>query len=499
MKKQLRLAISLMLSLAMCCVAASCSDDDPKPVPEPVPDVPDEPKPSEPVGHDAAITAYFNDVLEGNEAQLPDLTEMTMDDADAMASHVWDLYAEAVKAKETALPTPFDLVAKWNAYEYAYSGTMKLTNGEDMRYAYAYKGSRPSSGWPMFISLHGSGDDSGAEFQATFDWDAYYSDSPCVYFIPQSPKGGTGCRWFQPSRQNAWERLLRAAYVGGTVDPNKIYFMGISEGAYGSQRLSGYYADYLAGVGPIAGGEPLYNFAAENSANIFYCARTGEYDTMYGRYRCTVKAQQLWDKLEQDHPGYYKHYIDIMAYAGHDLYVEYDDGSVIYGYDGITAKLKEYSRNPYPKYVYWQNYPLGNINGESYECRKAFYNIRPLEAQNGKTDGNVHDAYEMTIDGNTVTLNVYSVTVTPKEEVSEDGWTMNVDCEKTSVPATSGKIRLYLNKELVDLSAPVTVVVNGKTAFTGDVKPSADVMVESAALFFDPARVFPASVDVEVK
>lgn len=496
MKKQLRLAISLMLSLAMCCVAASCSDDDPKPVPEPVPDVPDEPKPSEPVGHDAAITAYFNDVLEGNEAQLPDLTEMTMDDADAMASHVWDLYAEAVKAKETALPTPFDLVAKWNAYEYAYSGTMKLTNGEDMQYAYAYKGSRPSSGWPMFISLHGSGDDSGAEFQATFDWDAYYSDSPCVYFIPQSPKGGTGCRWFQPSRQNAWERLLRAAYVGGTVDPNKIYFMGISEGAYGSQRLSGYYADYLAGVGPIAGGEPLYNFAAENSANIFYCARTGEYDTMYGRYRCTVKAQQLWDKLEQDHPGYYKHYIHIMPGVDHGL-TDYDNG--IYGYDGITAKLKEYSRNPYPKYVYWQNYPLGNINGESYECRKAFYNIRPLEAQNGKTDGNVHDAYEMTIDGNTVTLNVYSVTVTPKEEVSEDGWTMNVDCEKTSVPATSGKIRLYLNKELVDLSAPVTVVVNGKTAFTGDVKPSADVMVESAALFFDPARVVPASVDVEVK
>lgn len=145
--------MSLMLSLAMCCVAASCSDDDPKPVPEPVPDVPDVPKPSEPVGHDAAITAYFNDVLEGNEAQLPDLTEMTMDDADAMASHVWDLYAEAVKAKETALPTPFDLVAKWNAYEYAYSGTMKLTNGEDMQYAYAYKGSRPSSGWPMFTGL----------------------------------------------------------------------------------------------------------------------------------------------------------------------------------------------------------------------------------------------------------------------------------------------------------------------------------------------------------
>ena len=268
----------------------------------PVPDTPVTPDP-EPAGQDGDITAYFNSVLEGNDAQLPDLSEMDVDDADATASHVWDLYAAAVKAKETALPTPFDLIAKWDAFEYAYSGTMKLSNGEDMQYAFAYKGSKPSTGWPMFISLHGSGEDSESEFQATFDWDAYYSDDPCVYFIPQSPKGGTGCRWFQPSRQKAWERLLRAAYVGGSVDPNKIYFMGISEGAYGSQRLSGYYADYLAGVGPIAGGEPLYNFAAENSANIFYCARTGEYDTMYGRYRCTVKAQQLWDRLEQEHPG----------------------------------------------------------------------------------------------------------------------------------------------------------------------------------------------------
>lgn len=90
--------MSLMLSMAMCCMAASCSDDDPKPTPEPpVPDTPVTPDP-EPAGQDGDITAYFNSVLEGNDAQLPDLSGMEVEDMDATASHVWDLYAAAVKA-----------------------------------------------------------------------------------------------------------------------------------------------------------------------------------------------------------------------------------------------------------------------------------------------------------------------------------------------------------------------------------------------------------------
>ena len=119
---------------------------------------------------------------------------MEVEDMDATASHVWDLYAAAVKAKETALPTPFDLIAKWDAFEYAYSGTMKLSNGEDMQYAFAYKGSKPSTGWPMFISLHGSGSDSEQEFQATFDWDAYYSVFPLVPALSSESMGASAPR-----------------------------------------------------------------------------------------------------------------------------------------------------------------------------------------------------------------------------------------------------------------------------------------------------------------
>jgi len=50
--------------------------------------------------------------------------------------------------------------------------------------------------------------------------------------------------------QYAWEKLFRIAMVNEEVDIDKIFFTGISEGGYGSQRLRAFYADYLAGVGP---------------------------------------------------------------------------------------------------------------------------------------------------------------------------------------------------------------------------------------------------------
>lgn len=61
-------------------------------------------------------------------------------------------------------------------------------------------------------------------------------------------------RWWQKAKQFAWEKMLRLAFVSGKINPNKVYFFGISEGGYGSQRLASFYADYLAAAGPMAGG-----------------------------------------------------------------------------------------------------------------------------------------------------------------------------------------------------------------------------------------------------
>lgn len=500
MKKIFSVLTASLLCSMLSVTTAACSTDGPdtpdKPdVPSPTP--PEQPEVKPPVaGVEQDIKEYFRQVLAGEQAEMPEVDELSVENPDEAAAKVWELWKQAyAESAEPKLPSPSDMHADYSTGSgYQPAGNMTLSNGEDMRYYLGFKGEKPAQGWPLFISLHGSGESAAKEWKMTVDWDEYYSDDPSLFLVPMSPKGGTGCRWYQPSRQQAWERVLRMAYTSGVVDPDRIYFQGISEGAYGSQRLAGFYADYLAGVGPVAGGEPLYTMAPENTANIYYCARTGELDTMYGRLLCTRQAKKRWDELAEAHPGYYEHYIHIMPAAGHDLYNGSD-----YGFDGITAKLKEHSRNAQPKYVYWENYALGGINGEGIACRKAFYNLRPLEAQNGCTDGPERDAYEMKIEGNAVTLNVSSVTVMPAEPASGDGWTMNVGCTRSSVPATKGKVRIYLSKELVDLSAPVTVTVNGTKAFEGMTEPSAEVMVETAALLFDPTRVFTAAIDVEVK
>ena len=74
------------------------------------------------------------------------------------------------------------------------------------------------------------------------------------------------------------ERNAETAMASPNINPNRIYVFGISEGGYGSQRLASYYADYWAGAGPMAGGEPLRNAPAENCQHIAFSLLTGSQD-----------------------------------------------------------------------------------------------------------------------------------------------------------------------------------------------------------------------------
>lgn len=102
----------------------------------------------------------------------------------------------------------------------------------------------------------------------TWQWAQIFDDAPSLYFVPQIPNEGGYYRWWQLSKQYAWEKLFRQALAYGVADANRLYVLGVSEGGYGSQRLASFYADYWAAAGPMAGGEPLKNAPADNCANI---------------------------------------------------------------------------------------------------------------------------------------------------------------------------------------------------------------------------------------
>ena len=102
----------------------------------------------------------------------------------------------------------------------------------------------------------------------------------------------------------------------------------------------------------------------------------------------------------------------------------------------------------------------------------------------------------MDIRENNISLKIDLVTYKATE--IDPNWGIELDFEKSYQPATKGKVIIYLNDKLVDLNKEITLVVNGKEAFKGKVKPQLKNMVNSCAAFFDPERIYPAAIEVNI-
>lgn len=424
----------------------------------------------------AKIGSFFSSRLAGNDSTAySGGGKVSRSKISKMQDMVWNEWKKAnTAADESKLPAYGPLS---EAADMAWTLPAELEPNAVMPYVYGYKGESDSVR-PMYIFLHGSGD-KNQEWSILKRIAAAYEDAPSVYFIPQIPNEGEWYRWYQRGKQWAWERLLRQALLRDEVDADKIYFLGISEGAYGSQRLASFYADYLAGAGPMAGGEPLINAPAENLRNTAFLLRTGQKD--YGFYRNILSdiANHKLDSLEKLCPGRYIHKVEIIPDAGHAI-----------NYMPTAPWLRKHTRDPYPKSVYWENFEMDG------RYRDGFYNLYVDERSNADTSERT--CYEMNIDGNVVDMKVQLVKYTPLLVGDDFGFPITVDYRKTYTPATTGRFTVYLNDKLVDMSKDVTLMVNGRKVFKGKLKPTLDDMVNSCARYYDRARIYPASIQVDL-
>ncbi len=427
-----------------------------------------------PEGKASKISEYFTGTIAGEEVKNKFNDKIDVDEIEETRRKVWNCWKDAVENfDEEKLIAPFTKdeprdTGYWRLPE-------ELEPEATMPYYFIRKGEKPDNGYPLFLYMHGSGN-KVHEWETGYILCNRYDDAPSLHFIPQIPNGyGELYRWAIQSKQWAWEKLLRLAFLEESIDPNRIYFYGISEGGYGSQRLASFYADYLAGAGPMAGGEPLKNAPMENLANIAFSLRTGEQDYGFGRNYMTYTANTTMDSLQKLHPGLYNHFIEIVPGMGHSI-----------DYDKTTPWLKQYTRNANPEYFYWEDYDMYGRH------RTGFYNIRV----NGTSRNNDEErsCYEVSISDNTVTLNVKNVTYTTTHAM----YNIPMLFSKEYSEATKGNVTIFLSEKHFDFTEPITVIVNGKEVFKGKIKPDLKSMVESCAEFYDPERVFPASIDVEI-
>lgn len=421
------------------------------------------------------ITAFFTGYLSGKEQSYTDKTLFRPADIDEQQKLIWEAWKTANdNFTEQKL---IDLEKLDHGKQGSWDLPANLEPHAVMPYFWGSKGmAAPKGGYPLYLYLHGSGDKTG-EWSTGFYICNGFDDAPSVYFIPQIPNVGDYYRWWQKAKLFAWEKLLRLALVSGQINPNKIYVFGISEGGYGSQRLASYYADYLAGAGPMAGGEPLKNAPVENCRNLAFSFMTGADDMGFYRNKLTQYTKDEFERLKKLYPENYIHRIELIPGKQHSI-----------DYRPTTPWLKQFTRNPYPKTIGWENFEMDG------QYRKGFYNIFVKERSNDDESSRTY--YDMEINGNNISLKVDIVTYKTTE--IDPNWGIQLKFEKTYQPATKGKVVIYLCQQLVDLNKEITLTVNGKKVFQGIVKPELRHIVNSCAAFFDPERLYPAAIEVDI-
>lgn len=421
------------------------------------------------------LARHFLSCLQGNFADYTKSGKMKWNEIEAKRTEVWQAWADANRAfEEDKLPALRPLT---NTDTLRWALPDSLEPNAVMPFYYGVKGeNRPDDGLPLFWYIHGSG-------PKKHEWDTGYiicsrfDDAPSVYFIPQIPNEGKYYRWWQRSKLFAWERLLRQSLLNPEIDAKRIYLFGISEGGYGSQRLASYYADYLAGAGPMAGGEITSTSPAENCGHIGFSLLTGAEDYMFGRDLLTARTHAIFDSLELSHPGEYRHRIELIAGRGHSI-----------DYTPTTPWLSQFRRTVNPKHFIWEDFPMDG------QYRRGFYNIAVTERDT--TGGNERTRYEMTIKDNTVTLTVDRVTYEITER--EPRWNIPIKHNKYYEQADRGRFTLYLSEEMINVNKKVKVNVNGKEVFHGKVKPDSQHLINSCATFHDPLRLYPIGIEIKL-
>lgn len=418
---------------------------------------------------DTQIRTFFKDFLCGRQGKIPE-KHFKANRLENERSLVWEAWRDANRIwDEPALP-PLDSIGA------AVVGDWELPDSIEphavMPFYFGYKGERPMSGYPLFLYLHGSGP-KAQEWSNGLVLAKRFADSPSLYFIPQIPNEGRWYRWYQRSKQFAWERLLRQALLRPDVNARRLYVFGISEGGYGSQRLASFYADYWAGAGPMAGGEPLKNAPAENLGHVAFSLLTGAEDKDFYRDILTGYTRSALDSLSAAYPAEYVHHVELIPGRGHHI-----------DYSPTTPWLSGYERNPWPRHFIWEDYEMDGRH------RNGFYNL----LVNERPTDSLRTRYDVDINGNTVNVKVQDVHYATTEQDSVYGIEMKF--ARTYTPSAQGRFTLFLDEHLVDLSRPVIVRVNGKQFFKGKLRLDRRHMLRSVAAFYDPCRIYPAAVDV---
>jgi pimeloyl-ACP methyl ester carboxylesterase len=292
--------------------------------------------------------------------------------------------------------------------------------------------------YPLILYLAGGGGNGEYEIGP---WPNHVADKG--YFVACPVAGGKF--WWQEGSQVVLAVLadLKAKY---NVDENRVYLMGVSNGGLGTDYLATRWPDLFAAAAPIAG-NPVDENTEDDDPAMLKNLRNVPLRIMHGEADpvIPVGADRMM-KARLDSLGCKVEYVETPN-LGHDLR---EAGNGRYkDYLEALAFFEKNVRDPFPKKV------SGVMNQPGWR-----YWVK-TDSLSGKA------SFVVEIKKNNLI------------EIKSEG---------------VGKMTLYLNKSLLDLSKAVTVMANGKGVYKGMVKTDKQVLIEGVKAREDRAMIFSAKL-----
>lgn len=318
-----------------------------------------------------------------------------------------------------------------------------------LRYKKVSFGDALSSERSLFISMHGGGQTTAAandkQWQNQIALGSNYAPTDALWVAARAPTD-TWNMWFQNYMDPLLDRLITNMLITENINPNRVYLTGYSAGGDGAYQLAPRMADRWAGVQMSAGhpnGVPI-----ENVRNLAFSLHVGGNDTAFDRHKEVPRYGDMLAKLKAQDPTGYKH--QAIVHAGLPHWMNLADKV---GVPFIQAER----RNPETDTVVWTKFST---------VPARFYWLAHQQPTNSgakvtaKREGN-------------------SILISQLEGFKD--------------------IVIYLRNDMVDFSAPVTVIApNGDVLFNGKVERTLGSLATTLNDRQDPAMMYSAKITIDL-
>lgn len=316
----------------------------------------------------------------------------------------------------------------------------------------------PTHDYALVVCLHGAG----------FTGEAYldrWKSRLGEHYILACPTYPAGA-WFTRRAEDlvlATVQVVRQRY---RIDPDRIFLSGMSNGGIGAWLIGMHHAPLFAGLAPMASGidDVLFPFLENLRTTPVYIIHGSQDQVMP-----VELSRKLAGELKNlDYPFIYREHDRTHAMAGGHFFPREELPDLVKWFDNQR-------RMPVPKTV-------TVVRDASHLLPFGWVRIDATD-QIASFSEDLVDKRDDSIRKRTYARLTAQVTGPNRIDVRTD---------------RVRQYTLYLNDDLVDLSKPVVITIDGQPSFEGLLTPHVETLLRQARLRHDPAQLFPAQVTLTV-